>query len=106
MSINTKTNDILSQLNRLHEAKNNGVLISSEFSVLLKNVEELHANAVKKGIVSKSDFGEDVEIYYNGLDKIFPNHTGLDVVASLAKEDKEVLISNPMESIGRSFGAR
>ena len=108
MSINTKTNDILNELNRLNEAKNNGVLSPSEFSFLIKDVEALHANSVRQGKVTSEEFSSDVEVYYAGLDKIFKGYTGLDVVSSLAREDREIFATMQVEKTGRvrSFGIR
>ena len=96
MKSTDRTSDVvLNSLNRLYEAKLNGVLDKDEFSKIIVLTGNMFANKIKQGKITNDEI-DQVESYIIGLDKhYFSNaHDDLDKASKIFLEGDYVALES------------
>ena len=92
-SIDTPTNDILSRLNRLYEAKLSGGLDNKELSEEIIRVGDLLANSIRIGKISDNEVINDAVEHLPNPKYFRFKHEGLHEANSTVKEGIEMALS-------------
>ena len=92
-SMDTPTNDILSRLNRLYEAKLSGGLDKKELAEEIIKVGDLIANSIRIGKISDNNVIEDIESHLPNQKYFRFSHEGINEANNTVKEGIEMSLS-------------